>query len=175
MGNPTQKPETICWNCANACGKCSWSDGTFTPVEGWQAEHTKVRNAKFCYIESYRVISCPQFKSDKKKYASHDLPYHGTVLSDEDFIDSKLREISKLPTIETPERRQTRSNARKILESLPERELRNRIETLNGVDKKIALMSFCADQPNFKIAQALNYSERTVERRLTEIYKKLVG
>ena len=97
-------------------------------------------------------------------------------MSDEEFLaNKKLREIARMPAVETPERRQTRSNARKILESLPERELRNRIETLNGVDKKIALMSFCADQPNFMIAQALNYSERTVERKLTDIYKKLVG
>lgn len=167
--------ESICWKCAKACGDCSWSDGTFTPVEGWTAEHTKVRNAKFCYIESYNVIACPLFESDEKRYSKSDKPHHSTVMKDEDFIAERLRKIAAIPSFETPERKPTRSNARKIIEELPERERIRRIGDLTGIDKKIALMSFCADQPNFKIAQALHYSERTIERRLTEIYKKLVG
>jgi hypothetical protein len=51
------KRESICWNCANACGKCSWSNGTFIPVKGWQAEFTVCNGTP-----SYLVSSCPKFK-----------------------------------------------------------------------------------------------------------------
>lgn len=54
--------ETICWNCAKACGKCPWSDGSFTPVDGWIATPTKIKFG--CKIEnSYLVKNCPLFVS----------------------------------------------------------------------------------------------------------------
>ena len=55
--------DTICWNCKNATGGCSWSED-FTPVEGWKAKPTtlKVRSGKYInYVKSYVVRKCPKF------------------------------------------------------------------------------------------------------------------
>lgn len=66
----TNKPATLCWSCAKACGGCSWSDRSFTPVDGWTAVPTKL----FGYrgndgvIDSYRVIECPLYEEDRKRY-----------------------------------------------------------------------------------------------------------
>ena len=48
------RTDTICWDCANACGGgCSWSDPERqTPVKGWTA--TKNTNG-------YIVHDCPKF------------------------------------------------------------------------------------------------------------------
>lgn len=68
----TNKPATLCWKCANACGKCSWSDGSFTPVDGWTARKTRLRGDRGVYrtkiIESYYVTACPQYEDDREKY-----------------------------------------------------------------------------------------------------------
>ena len=60
----TNKPATLCWHCKNACGKCSWSDGTFTPVDGWEATPTKLNIDGERTIKSYCVNECPQFDPD---------------------------------------------------------------------------------------------------------------
>ena len=57
---------TLCWDCAKAVNRCSWSID-FTPVEGWTAEKTKLRNKDNGYVESYRVTACPEFEPDAKK------------------------------------------------------------------------------------------------------------
>ena len=63
------KPMTLCWKCANACGKCSWSDGTFTPVEGWTAEETWLREQHADgAIQSFHVTACPLFEDDTDRY-----------------------------------------------------------------------------------------------------------
>ena len=66
----TNKPATLCWKCANACGKCSWSDGSFTPVEGWVAEPTKLHGYRGDggVIDSFRVIECPLYEDDTQQY-----------------------------------------------------------------------------------------------------------
>ena len=69
----TNKPATLCWKCAKACGGCSWSDTTFTPVEGWTAIKTTLNGAdadsrKVRNIGSYLVIECPQYKDDRSEY-----------------------------------------------------------------------------------------------------------
>lgn len=66
----TVKPATLCWKCAKACGGCSWSDRSFTPVEGWVAETTKLHGYRGDggVIDSYRVIECPQFEDDTQRY-----------------------------------------------------------------------------------------------------------
>jgi hypothetical protein len=68
----TNKPATLCWKCAKACGKCSWSNGTFEPVEGWKAERSliMVRNHDRAVheIESYFVEECPEFIDDTDQY-----------------------------------------------------------------------------------------------------------
>lgn len=61
---------TLCTDCEKAIGNCSWSgvgpDGKtllFQPVPGWKAVKTKIYG--ICRggncMESYRVISCPEF------------------------------------------------------------------------------------------------------------------
>lgn len=55
------KESTICFDCKNACGGCSWSR-SFRPVPGWKAEETSLFAGKDKErTKSYRVISCPEF------------------------------------------------------------------------------------------------------------------
>ena len=63
MGWGKRLPPTLCWNCENALGKCSWSK-SFEPVPGWTAQETIIEgNRKM--IPSYLVISCPEFKDER--------------------------------------------------------------------------------------------------------------
>lgn len=59
--------QTLCWDCAKACGLCPWSDHwEHRPVRGWIAEKTDLRinNGRRC--ESYLVLQCPMFEPDEK-------------------------------------------------------------------------------------------------------------
>lgn len=58
-----KKDKTLCWNCAKACGKCSWSGGKFIPVEGWVAVPNYVESEQG-KVRSYTIISCPEFVRD---------------------------------------------------------------------------------------------------------------
>lgn len=64
-----QSKPTLCWKCSKACGGCSWSDGTFTPVEGWTATETTIRGDRGIWrdriIQSYIVEECPEYEEDK--------------------------------------------------------------------------------------------------------------
>ena len=60
----------LCWDCKNACGKCSWSQ-SFIPVAGWVAEKTIINtqgtngtNKKHFNrtISSYDIKACPLFQ-----------------------------------------------------------------------------------------------------------------
>lgn len=65
----TVKPATLCWSCAKACGKCSWSDRSFTPVPGWKAKKTRLRvDDPNRYTDSYIVGECPLFEDDTQQY-----------------------------------------------------------------------------------------------------------
>ena len=59
-----EEEKTLCWQCQKACGKCSWSNGTFTPVENWEAIPTEIKNKVKGNISSFLVKSCPEFVSD---------------------------------------------------------------------------------------------------------------
>ena len=68
--NGSFKSTQLCWNCKNACGKCSWSQN-FTPVAGWGAQKTIINtegtngtNKKHYHrtIESYDIKACPLFE-----------------------------------------------------------------------------------------------------------------
>lgn len=59
------KNTTLCWYCANACGKCSWSS-KFQEVEGWEANKGYIKNHFGEKIPSYVVKKCPQFCFDGK-------------------------------------------------------------------------------------------------------------
>lgn len=60
------KSETICWSCAKAGGDCSWSLN-YKPVEGWQAVRSDVKTGVDDYVESYIVLTCPQYKKERRK------------------------------------------------------------------------------------------------------------
>lgn len=71
-----QSKSTLCWKCANACGGCSWSDGSFTPVPGWTARQTSVMVPRGKHgtgmTESYMVEECPLYEDDRDKYKMRD-------------------------------------------------------------------------------------------------------
>ena len=55
---------TICWDCKNALGRCSWSQ-SFVPVEGWTAIVTPPAvylSEAMQKIPDYCVIKCPEFE-----------------------------------------------------------------------------------------------------------------
>lgn len=54
------KDEQLCWLCKKATGQCSWSKD-LTPVEGWIAKKTFVKDSSNGGFQSYKIISCPQF------------------------------------------------------------------------------------------------------------------
>ena len=62
----TVKTPTLCWDCANSASDgCSWAR-EFIPVPGWEAVPTKIK-VKYhdgTFIDSFCVISCPEFKRD---------------------------------------------------------------------------------------------------------------
>lgn len=68
----TRKRQTLCWQCAKACGGCSWSSLAHKPVDGWAAERRDIyiRN-KPDPLESYIVESCPEYVPDGRE---HDAP-----------------------------------------------------------------------------------------------------
>lgn len=49
---------TLCWSCAKACKKCSWSRN-FEPVEGWEAEKTTLQQPPYRVVQSYRSPRYP--------------------------------------------------------------------------------------------------------------------
>ena len=61
--------QTLCWDCANATGGCSWADhNEHKQVPGWEAIETTIRiHNPSCDAEatkSYIVLSCPEFIRD---------------------------------------------------------------------------------------------------------------
>lgn len=63
-----QKKHSLCWDCAKACGRCSWSNyREHLPVPGWLAETTKLRMNNNTYADTFLVIDCPEFERDGLK------------------------------------------------------------------------------------------------------------
>ena len=57
--------QTLCWDCAKACGRCSWSDHwKHRPVKGWTAVEHRLRVNKGNFVTSYLVTACPEFEKD---------------------------------------------------------------------------------------------------------------
>ena len=55
--------KTLCWDCANAMGTCSWSK-KMIPVEGWEAIPTEKQQFRGEPLKSFLVTKCPEFKRD---------------------------------------------------------------------------------------------------------------
>ena len=67
--------QTLCWDCANATGGCSWADhDTHTPVKDWTAIETKIRihnpSIPDQHTRSYIVITCPEFIRDAEGHGT---------------------------------------------------------------------------------------------------------
>lgn len=62
MGSYEQKI-TLCWDCANAIGKCCWSQ-KFKPVKGWIARQVPYKEQGFKEGFTYMVDQCPLFVRD---------------------------------------------------------------------------------------------------------------
>jgi transposase-like protein len=52
-----EQRDQLCWYCKNATGRCSWTNKTFTPVQGWDAK--KVVKG---YVDTYDIRDCPLFE-----------------------------------------------------------------------------------------------------------------
>ena len=79
--------ETLCWDCAKACGRCSWSSN-FVPVDGWEAIPCG---------KSYEVVRCPEFEGDCRNMR---------VMSDQlaRLLDVSVKTISRLSNCELIEK-----------------------------------------------------------------------
>ena len=64
------KQKQLCATCGRACGGCRWSD-ELLPVEGWNAEPSKIYIDKRKPVDSFHVIECPQYIPDRKKNVDH--------------------------------------------------------------------------------------------------------
>lgn len=54
-------PMSLCWDCANATGGCSWAN-SLEPVEGWNAIEFKPTSTK--PYSTHLVLDCPLFERD---------------------------------------------------------------------------------------------------------------
>ena len=79
------KKETLCWQCAQECGGCSWSSLAHKPVDGWAAERRDIyiRN-KPDPLESYIVESCPEYVPDGRE---HDAPKQDVLPLPESMVE----------------------------------------------------------------------------------------
>lgn len=73
MKGAKTEPPTLCWGCQRATNSpglgCPWSKIDGTPVDGWKAVKTIVRNPQRERrdTESYAVTECPLFLWDEKE------------------------------------------------------------------------------------------------------------
>ena len=77
--------DQLCWKCQRATGnkdlQCPWFRD-FTPVKGWTAKPTNIRNVRMKEydgqpvdertenIETFAIFDCPMFLRDKRKRRS---------------------------------------------------------------------------------------------------------
>lgn len=153
MGKHELKKQTLCWRCQNACGDCSWSDGSFTPVKGWKARRTIIRtNETGEVIFSYLVLDCPMFNDDTKRYKPSAC------------IAPPERTVHHNPT--------NKSAARLALEALPRTELVFRISKLEK-DANIAYMAFVEKKTAEEISFETGRSHDTLRKRIAVLLRQL--
>lgn len=89
-----KETRTICWDCSNACGACSWSKD-FTPVEGWEIEEIMHKDG----TGGCAVIKCPQFVKEDRENRKLDLDEQGCLrmverlmeITREDYMDGETK------------------------------------------------------------------------------------
>ena len=66
----TNHSANICFDCARACGGCSWS-ARFEPVPGWTAEPVKTKyyadHSGPQFTDTYSITACPLFTPDEER------------------------------------------------------------------------------------------------------------
>ena len=142
---------TLCWRCENACAKCSWSKD-FTPVEGWVAIPTKIRESHEGTIDSYIVLKCPQFADDTDQYRPS-------------------------PKIAPPSFRKFRNTCnksplRRQIEKLPVEELEKRIEKID-YNPEIARLALIDQKTYTEIAYIIGKSCDSVRKVIAAIVHKV--
>ena len=63
--------ESLCWECTNTCGGCSWTK-EFKPVEGWTIQETQISMGSKI-VDSCIVLTCPKFNQLKPIKSSIDV------------------------------------------------------------------------------------------------------
>ena len=70
--NYARVKHTLCWDCANATGGCTWSR-LLEPVEGWTAIRIKGKPYKLdpeIDTDTFLVQKCPEFMRDALNYGT---------------------------------------------------------------------------------------------------------
>lgn len=151
------KKSQLCWTCARACGDCSWSDGTFTPVKGWTAKKVVMYEDRAEYntrtVETYKIKACPLYICDAPQ--------------------EKPKPKPQIPQIvKRPRRPRTMPNSMKDrVWKLPN--LKERIERLDGREKVVAKLAFLYNYNSEDGADVIGYSETVFRKALKKAMIKL--
>jgi len=97
MGAVRHKTPTLCFKCNTPSPICPWKYN-FTPVEGWDAEPTKVAISgnDSRMVNSYVVKSCPLYEENERKPEEKiELPKSKYKIIDE-IMKAKRRKERKL-------------------------------------------------------------------------------
>lgn len=145
-----QDKPTLCWKCAKACGECSWSDGTFTPVDGWKAIPTIIKanhgRGFMQDVESFIVKACPLFEDDTARYA-------------------KTQKGGRPMLVKRPFRARTvRGSLRDKIWRMSDRE--QRIDKLNGDSKRIAELVFRFNNTLDDVCEQMFMSKKLAKKML---------
>ena len=166
---------TLCWECANFCGNCDWS-AEGKPVKGWKAKRTLINNVdgfgKKRTDKSFKVFSCPQFKSDKEQYNQPIRTSSGEVYEPNPIV----REVLGNRSPELKEAKNTyKSEPRRRLEAMPQNELRDLIDRrLRGHERDAALLVLIGKKRICDVESLLYYAEGSLKKTMRSIYQKLV-
>ena len=152
-----QDKPTLCWKCANACGGCSWSNGSFTPVVGWKAKKTVISanhgGGFHADIESYIVKSCPQFRDDSEQFKIKNTSIQKAIVK-------VVKPLKQRPII---------GSARWRLSKLPD--LKDRINRLSGYGKDICDMVFNYNYTIEDAADAMYMDINTAKKHMYKAFK----
>lgn len=152
-----QDKPTLCWKCAKACGECSWSDGSFTPVDGWKATPTIIKanhgRGFMQDVESFIVKACPLFEDDTAKYA-------------------KTQKGGRPILTKRPFRPRTvKGSLRERIWHLSDRE--QRIDRLNGDKKRIAELVFRMNNTMDDVCERMYLSQKAAKRLIKKAMEEM--
>ena len=134
----------LCWTCARACGGCSWSDGSFTPVKGWTAKKVTMYVDRGEYEKrrttSHKIKACPLYVCDAKQPEQPKTPK----------INKPIVKRTKHPFV-------IKGTQRERVWALPD--LKERIARLTGELKLAAELAFVYNYSGADAAEVMQYSE----------------